>query len=118
MEGIELNESTEDLRNTILSEFGNSTNQSHQYLCSVIGCISQVIKRHNLPSSPVVYLAYTISSLKIISTETNPDNLLFNVLLTIFSLVIVKVPVDVVRKTREFSSELVVTVIVFPSISE
>ncbi|GAU43844.1 hypothetical protein TSUD_174620 [Trifolium subterraneum] len=123
-----MEESDEDFVNSILSDFGNSTIESHQHLCIAIRTTSKVIKSHNLPSSPVVYLDFTISSLELISNGTHPvlDNLtspadvnhLFDVFLTILSLVIVKVPVDVVRKTRESSSELIATVIVSPSISE
>ncbi|CAJ2669957.1 RRP12-like protein [Trifolium pratense] len=121
-EEIEVNKSDEDFSNSILSEFGSSTNESHRHLCIAVGSISEVIKTQNLPSSPVVYLAYTLSSLTIISNGANPvpisDNILFDVFLKLLSLVIVKVPVDVVRKTRESSSQLIATVIVFPSISE
>ncbi|GAU43845.1 hypothetical protein TSUD_174630 [Trifolium subterraneum] len=137
-EEIELNESDEDFGNSILSEFENSTDESHRHLCIAIRSTSKVIKKHNLPSSPVVYLAFAISSLELISNGTHPllddltnplldnltnlgidiDNLLFNVFLTLLYLVIVKVPVAVVRKTRDSSSELLVTIIVSPSISE
>ncbi|CAJ2669956.1 unnamed protein product [Trifolium pratense] len=117
-EEIEVNESNEDFSNSILSEFGSSTNQSHRHLCRFIRTISKMIKRHDLPSSPFIYMTVTVSCLEAISTITNHDNRMLNVLLKLLSLVIVKVPVDVVRKTRESSSELIATLIVYPSISE
>lgn len=105
-----INESNEDLCNFILSRFGKSTSESHQHLCAVIGAMSQELKDHNLPSSPVAYFGATCSSLDRIVSEPNPAKHLIDALLTILSLVIVRLPSAVLEKKREFLSELVVRV--------
>src|SRR4051812_39092531 len=105
MEGIEMeespsiiNESNGDLCNFILSRFGKSTSESHQHLCAVIGAMSQELRDHNLPSSPVAYFGATCSSLDRIAAEPNPANHLIDALLTILSLVIVRLPPAVLEK--------------------
>ncbi|XP_027329216.1 RRP12-like protein isoform X2 [Abrus precatorius] len=125
MEGIEweepaftTDEANDDLCNWVLSRFANSTNENHQHLCAVIGAMSQELKDHNLPSSPVAYLGAACSSLDRIASEPNPPNHIIDALLTIFSLVITRVPVAVLKKQREFLSELVIKVFRSPSVSE
>ncbi|KAL5068261.1 hypothetical protein RYX36_019148 [Vicia faba] len=125
MEGIEMeespsniNETNADLCNFILSRYGKSTSEIHQHLCAVIGAMSQELKDHNLPSSPVAYFGATCSSLDRIASEPNPANHLVDALLTILSLVIVRLHPAVLEKKREFLSELVVKVAQSPSSSE
>ncbi|KAL5068603.1 hypothetical protein RYX36_019490 [Vicia faba] len=125
MEGIEMeespsniNETNADLCNFILSRYRKSTSESHQYLCAIIGAMSQELKDHNLPLSPVAYFGATCSSLDRIASEPNPANHLIDALLTIPSLVIVRLHPAVLEKKREFLSELVVKVPLSPSSSE
>jgi len=114
MEESTFNESNDDLCNSILSRFSNSTAVNHQQLCTVIGAMSQELKDHNLPTSPVAYFCATCSSLERIASEPNPPNHLIDALLTILSTVIVKVPVAVLKEKREFLSELVAKVVMLP----
>lgn len=125
MEGIEMeeaaftiDESNDDICNSILSRFGNSTAENHQHLCAVIGAMSQELKDHNMPSSPVAYFGAACSSLDRIASEPNPPNHLIDALLTILSIVVVRLPVAVVKKKSEFFSELVRRVIGSRSASE
>ncbi|KAJ1418786.1 hypothetical protein SESBI_15725 [Sesbania bispinosa] len=126
MEGIEMEEpafildkeANDDFCNSILSRFGNSTAENHQHLCAVIGAMSQELKDHNLPSSPVAYFGATCSSLDRIASEPNSPNHLIDTLLTILSLLIARVPVAVLKKKREFLSELVERVLRSQSASE
>jgi ribosomal RNA-processing protein 12 len=109
------NESNDDICNSFLSRFSNSTAANHQHLCAVIGAMSQELKDHNLSSSPVAYFCATCSSLDRIAQEPNPPIHLIDALLTILSIVIVKVPVAVLKEKREFLSELVAKVVMLPS---
>ncbi|KAK7265474.1 hypothetical protein RJT34_33094 [Clitoria ternatea] len=122
MEGIEMEEpaftNDDDLCNSILSRFANSTNDNHQHLCAVIGAMSQELKDHNLPCSPVAYLGAACSSLDSITSEPNPPNHIIDALLTILSLVAARVPLPVLKKKREYLSELVTRVLRSPSVSE
>jgi len=105
----------DDICNSILSRFSKSTAVNHQNLCTVIGAMSQELKDHNLPSTPVAYFGATCSSLNRIVPEPNPPDHLIESLLTILSIVIVKVPVAVLKKERESLSELILKVIHSPS---
>lgn len=125
MEGIEyeetaftIEESNDDFCNSILSHFGNSSDENHQHLCTVIGAMSQEFKDKNLPSSPVAYFAATCSSLDRIASEIDPPNHLIDALLTILSMVIVRVPVAVLGKKKEYLSELIVKILRSPSATE
>ncbi|KAK7363336.1 hypothetical protein VNO77_05476 [Canavalia gladiata] len=126
MDGIEMeeepaftiDEANDDLCNSILSRFANSTNESHQHLCAVIGAMSQELKDQNLPSSSVAYLGATCSSLDRILSEPNPANHIIDALLTILSLVFTRVPVAVLKKKREFLSEHIMRVLRSQSASE
>jgi len=60
---------SDELCNSILSRFGNSTNEDHQHLCTVIGTMSQELKDQNLPSTPVAYFGATCSSLDRLASE-------------------------------------------------
>ncbi|XP_061361599.1 uncharacterized protein LOC133305400 [Gastrolobium bilobum] len=115
---LSIHEANDDFCNSILSRFANSTSESHQHLCAVIGAMSQELKDHNLPSSPVAYFGAACSSLDRIASEPNPPNHAIDALLTILSLVIARVPVAVLKKKREFLSELLVRVIRSQSVAE
>lgn len=113
-----IEESNDDFCNSILSRFGKSSDESNQHLCTVIGAMSQEFKDKNLPSSPVAYFAATCSSLDRIASELDPANHLIDALLTILSMVIVRVPVAVLRNKKDYLSELIVKILRSPSATE
>ncbi|KAI4335172.1 hypothetical protein L6164_013842 [Bauhinia variegata] len=125
MEGIKsdepaflIDEINEDFCNSILSRFGNSTNEVHQHLCAVIGAMSQELKDQNLPTTPLAYFGAACSSLDSLLSEPDRPNHVVDTLLTIISLAIVRVPVLILNKKREFLSELVLRVLRSPSAAE
>ncbi|XP_062091199.1 uncharacterized protein LOC133797338 [Humulus lupulus] len=121
MEGIELEEGLArpfdepvddgDFCNSILTRFSDSTQEEHQRLCAVIGAMSQELKDQNMPSSPVAYFGATWSSLDRLLSEPNPPSHVVESLLTIFSLLLPRVPVAVVRKKGELISGPMVRVL-------
>lgn len=113
-----IDESNDDFCNSILSRFANSTDENHQHLCAIIGTMSQELKDHNLPSSPVAYFSAACSSLDRITSEPNPPKHVVDALVTILSLVIARVPVAVLKKQREFLSGLLLRLLRSPSDSE
>ncbi|XP_054814971.1 uncharacterized protein LOC129315359 isoform X2 [Prosopis cineraria] len=125
MEGIELeepclslNEDNGDFCSSILSRFGNSTDESHQHLCAVICAMSQEFKEQNLPSTYVAYFGAACSSLDRLCSEPDAPNHLVDALLTILSNVITCVPVAILKKKRDFLSHLLVQVLRSPSMAE
>ncbi|CAJ2627945.1 unnamed protein product [Trifolium pratense] len=126
MEGIEMEQSTfptdestnDDFCNSILSRFGNSPNESHQQLCASTGSLSQLLKDQKKQLSPAAYFGAACFSLNSMLKEPNPNYHIIEAVLTILSLVIVKLPGDALRMGRESVSELVPRVIVSPSIPE
>ncbi|XP_028786933.1 RRP12-like protein [Neltuma alba] len=125
MEGIELeepyfslDEDNGDFCSSILSRFGNSTDESHQHLCAVIGAMSQELKEQNLPTTHVAYFGGACSSLDRLSSEPDAPNHIVDALLTILSIVISRVPVAILKKKRDFLSRLLVQVLRSPSMAE
>ncbi|ESW26550.1 hypothetical protein PHAVU_003G128600 [Phaseolus vulgaris] len=105
MEGIEIeepafgiDESNDDLCNSIISRFGNSTEESHQHLCAVIGAMSQELKDNNKPSTPYAYFCAARLSLDKFTSESNPSNHIIDALLTILSLAVPRVPRALLKK--------------------
>ncbi|KAJ7979205.1 RRP12-like protein [Quillaja saponaria] len=101
----------EDLCITILSRFSGSNDEKHQHLCAVIGAMSQEFKDQSLPSTPVAYFGATCSSLDRLSSEPDPPTHSIDALVTILSLIITRLPVSILKKKREFVSELVVRIL-------
>ncbi|XP_054821263.1 uncharacterized protein LOC129320102 isoform X2 [Prosopis cineraria] len=125
MEGIEpegpyfsVDEDNGDFCSSILSRFGNSTDESHQHLCAVIGAMSQEFKEQSLPSTHVAYFGAACSSLDRLSSEPDAPNHIVDALLTILSIVITHVPVAMLKKKTDFLSHLLVQVLRSPSMAE
>ncbi|KAJ4957678.1 hypothetical protein NE237_024789 [Protea cynaroides] len=117
MEGLEIHESQipmderEDLCNSILSRFGNSAQEDHQRLCSVVGAMSQELKDQGLPLTPVAYFGATISSLDRLSNGNAASDPVITALLPLLSMILPRVSGAVLRKKRVFVSELIVRVL-------
>ncbi|XP_042499483.1 RRP12-like protein [Macadamia integrifolia] len=117
MEGLEMHEpqfpmeESDDLCNSILSRFGNSVQEDHQHLCSVIGAMSQELKEQGLPLTAVVYFGATISSLDRISNGSIASDPVITALLTFLSMILPKVSVAVLRKKRDFVMQPIVRVL-------
>ncbi|KAF7836830.1 RRP12-like protein [Senna tora] len=122
MEGVETEEPNfsmdGDFCNSILSRFGNSSNEYHQHLCAVIGAMSQELKEQNLPSTPVAYFGAACSSLDRLSSEPAPPHHIVDALLTILSLVIANVPIAILKKKWEFLARLLMQVLRSPSMAD
>ncbi|GAB2219203.1 hypothetical protein Droror1_Dr00006834 [Drosera rotundifolia] len=104
-------EGSGDLCASILTGFSNSTKEDHKHLCAVIGAISQELKDHNLGLSSAAYFAATVSSLERLSGDASSSIQAVEALITILSMVMVRVSVGIVRKRREMVSELLVRVL-------
>ncbi|GAU27229.1 hypothetical protein TSUD_108200 [Trifolium subterraneum] len=109
MESSEITESNDDddFCNSILSQFGNSSDEDDQLICTIIVAMSKSLKEKKVPSSPVAYLYATCSSLD----NLEPPDFLINALFTILSLVIVRVPFSVLKKKKEYLSKLVLRIL-------
>ncbi|RDX76023.1 RRP12-like protein, partial [Mucuna pruriens] len=128
MEGIEMEEpafgmeeANDDLCNSILSRFANSTDENHQHLCAVVGAMSQELKDNNKPSTPFAYFCAACLSLDKFTSEPNPSSHVIDALLTVLSLVAPRVPLAMLKKQslhREAFSELLLRVLRSPSASD
>lgn len=112
MEDIELAvDENDDLCTSILSRFNNSPQEEHQHICTVIGNMAQGLKEQNLPHTPVAYFGATCSSIDSLSTETESPIHLIEALLTILSIGLPRVPVAILKKKREYLSELLIRLV-------
>ncbi|XAR51105.1 hypothetical protein NMG60_11005643 [Bertholletia excelsa] len=117
MEGLEVEEllffsvdGPEDFCNSILSRFGDSTQEHHRHLCAVIGGISQELRDQNLPLTLLAYFGATCSSLDRIAAEAEPPGHLVNALLTILSLLVPQISVGILKKKSDYLYDLVTRV--------
>lgn len=129
MEGIEFDTASppppdsaveDDFCGSILARFAGSTQDDHQHLCAVIGAMSQELKDQNLPRTPIAYFGATCSSLdKLLSASSGPDSQghVVESLMAILCLLLPKVAASVLRKKREYMSELVLKVVRGSSLS-
>ncbi|XP_047157816.1 RRP12-like protein [Vigna umbellata] len=128
MEGLEMeepafctDEGDDDLCNSIISRFGNSSEESHQRLCAVIGAMSQELKDNNKPSTPFAYFCAARLSLDKFTSESNPSSHIIDALLTVLSLAIPRVPRVLLKKEslqEQPLSESLLRVLRSPSASE
>lgn len=102
---------TNDFCNSILLRFSKSTQEDHQHLCTVLGAMSQELKDQSLPLTPIAYFSATCSSLDRFSSDSQSPIHVIDALLTILSLVLPRVSVAILRKKREYVSELMVRVL-------
>ncbi|XP_045812752.1 uncharacterized protein LOC123906799 isoform X1 [Trifolium pratense] len=98
---------SDDFCNSILSQFGNSSDDDDQIICAVIVAMSKSLKEKKVPCSPVAYLYATCSSLD----NLEPPDFLIDALFIILSMVIVRVPVSVLKKKKEYLSKLVLRIL-------
>ncbi|KAK6944710.1 putative domain NUC173 [Dillenia turbinata] len=114
MEGLESEDpifavdETEDFCNSILSRYGESTQEDHQRLCAAIGAISQELKEQNLPLTPVAYFGATTSSLSRLSAGAECSANAVDALLTVLSLLLPQISVAILKKKREYLSSLII----------
>lgn len=97
-----------DFAGSILSRFSNSTQDEHQHLCTVLGAVSQELKDQNLPTTPIAYFGATCSSLDRLSSDLDSPAHVVDSLLTILSLLLPRISPAILKKKREYLSELVV----------
>ena len=107
MEGLEMeelssssmDEPSEDICSSILSRYNSSPIDHHQHLCAAVGAISQELKEHSLPLTPISYFGATISSLDRLSSSATspPSDPIVDALLTLLSIIMPKVSSAVVR---------------------
>lgn len=100
-----------DFCGSILSRFSNSTQEEHQHLCTVLGTMSQELKDQNLSTTPVTYFGVTCSSLDRLSSDPDSPTHSIDSLLTILSMVLPRISPVILKKKREFLSELLVRVL-------
>ncbi|KAK7388294.1 hypothetical protein VNO78_23108 [Psophocarpus tetragonolobus] len=116
-----VDEGNDDLCNSILSRFANSTDESHQHLCAVVGAMSQELRDNNKPSTPFAYFCAARLSLQQFTSDPNPSSHVIDALLTVLSLAIPRVPRSLLKKQSlqgEPFSELLFRVLRSPSASE
>ncbi|KAK6941256.1 putative domain NUC173 [Dillenia turbinata] len=123
MEGLEFEDrtfavdETEDFCNSILSRYGESTQEDHQRLCAAIGAISQELKEQNLPLTPVAYFGATTSSLSRLSAGAECPANAVDALLTVLSLLLPQISVAILKKKREYLSSLIIGLLRLNSLS-
>ncbi|PIN20064.1 hypothetical protein CDL12_07250 [Handroanthus impetiginosus] len=112
MEGVEMEAAppveypSEDFCSLVISQFSNSNDEHHLHVCTTIGAISQELKDHNLPLTPIAYFGSTCSSLDRFLSSTTPPGHLIDALLTILFLVIDRLSSAVLRTKYVYLSEL------------
>eukprot|EP00257_Ricinus_communis_P015111 XP_015572954.1 RRP12-like protein [Ricinus communis] len=119
MEDVEVDDfstistTTDDFCELIISRFSTSPQENHQHLCTVIGAMSQELKDQNLPSTPIAYFGAVCSSLDRLSSDNNnhPPSHAIDSLITILSLSLPRISVPILKKKRDFLSELIVRVL-------
>lgn len=89
----------EDICSSILSRYKSSSLEHHHHLCAAVGAISQELKDHSLPLSPISYFGATVSSLDRLSfsVPSPPSDPVVDALLTLLSIVMPKVSNAVLR---------------------
>lgn len=104
MEGLETEEFSssameEDICSSILSRYKSSSLEHHHHLCAAVGAISQELKDHSLPLTPISYFGATVSSLDRLSfsVPSPPSDPVVDALLTLLSIVMPKVSNAVLR---------------------
>lgn len=109
----------EDLCDSILSRLSSSTQHDHQHLCTTIGAISQELKDHNLPLTPVAYFGAICSSLDLILSSSDPDSSAHSIasLTTLLSIAVTKLPLPIIKKKGHYLMDLVVRVIRLNSVT-
>ncbi|KAG9443732.1 hypothetical protein H6P81_015072 [Aristolochia fimbriata] len=110
-------EESVDLCESVLARFRNSTREDHQHLCAVISAMSQELKDHKLPSTPISYFGATISSLTRLSSDSSGSDPVVTALLTVLSLAVPRISVSVLRVNRSLISETVERVLGYSSVS-
>ena len=99
-----------DFCDSVLSRFSNSIQEEHQHLCTVLGAMSQELKEQNLPTTTVTYFCTTCSSIDRLSSDPDSPTHIIDSLLTILSMVLPRISPVILKKKREYLSELVVRV--------
>lgn len=104
---------SDDFCAAVISQFSDSTNESHVHICIAIGAMSQELKDQNLPLTPITYFGATCSSLQRLSTAQaeDPQPHLVDALSTILSLVIDKISRAALVKKFDYTSNLVLRVL-------
>ncbi|CAH9077093.1 unnamed protein product [Cuscuta europaea] len=102
-----------DFCSSVLSQFSDSTNDSHVHICTAIGAMSQELKDQNFPLSPIAYFGATCSSLQRLSTAEaeEPPGHITDALSTILSLVIDKISKAMLVKQFSYVSNLVTRIL-------
>ncbi|KDP33963.1 hypothetical protein JCGZ_07534 [Jatropha curcas] len=117
MEGLEMEESPiilshDDFCDSVLSRFSTSAQEDHQHLCAVIGAMSLELREQNLPSTPMAYFGAACSSLdRLSSSNPDPPPHVIDALITILSLAIPRISAGILKKKREFLSEILIRVL-------
>ncbi|KAJ6355703.1 hypothetical protein OIU77_006142 [Salix suchowensis] len=123
MEGIEfdaplLSSTADDFCSSILSRYSTSTQEDHQHLCAIIGTMSQELKDQNLPSTPIAYFGAASSSLDRLSSSSDTPPHVIDSLTVILSLVLPQIPIPILKKKREFVSDVVFRVLKLNYVTE
>ncbi|XP_057767673.1 uncharacterized protein LOC130987961 [Salvia miltiorrhiza] len=102
---------SEDFSSAVLSQFSNSTNEHHLHVCATIGAMSQELREKRLPLTPITYFGATCSSLDRLSSSTDSSASILDSLLTILSLVVVRLPPAVLTSKYSYLSELLIKIL-------
>ncbi|KAD6455114.1 hypothetical protein E3N88_09820 [Mikania micrantha] len=103
----------EDFCNSVLSRFSNSSDQQHHHICSIIADISQGLKDHGHPLTPLAYFGATSASLDklLLSADHNSTSHHLHALLTIISMLLPTISSALLRKEFDYVSALLTRVI-------
>ncbi|KAJ8751028.1 hypothetical protein K2173_016209 [Erythroxylum novogranatense] len=114
MEGVDMERpaTADDFCDWILSKFSDLSDDHQQRVCAAVGAMSQEFKDQSVPPTAVAYFAAVCSSLdRISSASADPPPHVVASLLTILSLSLPRISVAVLKKKREYVSELMVRVL-------
>ncbi|XP_042050958.1 RRP12-like protein [Salvia splendens] len=102
---------SEDFSSSVLSQFGDSNIEHHLRVCATIGAMSQELREKCLPLTPITYFGATCSSLDRLASSIDSSGSILDALLTILSLVVVRLPPAVLKSKHSYLSELLIKIL-------
>ncbi|KAL8209270.1 hypothetical protein R6Q57_006002 [Mikania cordata] len=108
-----MEEEEEDFCLSVLSRFSNSSDQQHHHICSIIADISQGLKDHGHPLTPLAYFGAISTSLDklLLSADHNSTSHHLDAFLIIISMLLPTISSAVLRKEYDYVSALLTRVI-------
>jgi hypothetical protein len=100
-----------DVCSSVVRRFRNSKAPEHAHLCAIALAVSEILQEQKLPASPTACFAAGMSSLEKQMNTTPRDLAVTTALCTFLSMVLPKVPPQVLRSKSDKTLQLLVNVL-------